>query len=163
MLVLMALVEDKMVLSAIETTLKTYEDKSLLKLLEATGNPIFKHFCVDVIDLIQSRAASDESKALVSFHQLSINAFPSLWEALCKELSLSVFGALTSQSVNRQLLKEVLQESSDSLGSQRPSSKHQATMLGEEENAVRYASWYVAMKVMKLFEKEDSVKAFSIH
>ena len=68
-------------------------------MLELAGKLVFVHFCVDLVDLIQSMAIGGESKALVGFHQLSINAFPSLWEALCKELA-----GLPESNVNRQLL-----------------------------------------------------------
>ena len=51
-------------------------------MLELAGKLVFVHFCVDLVDLIRSMAIGGESKALVGFHQLSINAFPNLWEAL---------------------------------------------------------------------------------
>lgn len=50
-------------------------------------------------------------------------------------------------TINRQLLT-----------SSRPSKMHQS-MCVEEENAVRYASGFVALKVMKLYEKLDTPKA----
>lgn len=152
-----ASVEEQMVLSAIDTTIKTYgESEDLARLLKSAGERSFKLFCVDIVDFIRSETTVGE-KALVRFHQLSINALPSLWEALCTMLGLPILRALTCQTVNKQLLSQVLQERTSS--SQGPSRKRQVTMCSEEENAVRYASGYVAIKVMRLFEKDDSTKA----
>ena len=66
---------------------------------------------------------------------------------MCKELGLPELRRLSCQSINRQLQKEVLQETSQS---QELPRKRQVTMYSEEENAVRYASVYITMK---LFEK----------
>ncbi len=65
--------------------------------------------------------------------------------------------AFMLQSVNRQLLNLVLLE--QKCTPQRSSATRSVVMPSEEENAVRYASGYVAMKVMKQFEKGDSKKA----
>lgn len=63
---------------------------------------------------------------------------------------------LAAQTINRQLLNQVLLERASV--KVLPSHK-QPTMCFEEENAVRYASGYVALKVMRKFEKENTEKA----
>ena len=44
------------------------------------------------------------------FHQISSLSFPPLWEVLWTNLDLSPIKALNCQSVNRQLLCQVLEE-----------------------------------------------------
>ena len=58
------------------------------------------------------------------------------------------------QSINRQVFNLVLLE-------YRCSGQDPATFsIGcEEENAIRYASGYVAMKIMKEFQKKEGIKA----
>ena len=64
---------------------------------------------------------------------------------------------LTTKSVNRHLFNILLLETKSS--SSLPSETTPVVMSSEEENAVRYASGYVAMKLMKEFMKKDTESA----
>ncbi len=124
---------------------------------EGACKRVFGIFCVKVVETIRSMTAGIRMKALAQFHQLSIKKLPSLWKGLYAELGLPMAKALMLQSVKRQLLNLVLLE--QKCTPQRSSATRSVVMPSEEENAVQYASGYVAMKVVKQFEKGDSKKA----
>ena len=105
---------------------------------------------MDIVDLLCS------GSSVRNFHQLSMKALPFLWEALCTRLGIPTVKPLISQTINRLLLNQVLYEGASAktlLNHKHP------TMCFEEENAVRYAGGYVALKVMRIFEEENTQKA----
>ena len=65
--------------------------------------------------------------------------------------------ALTMQSVNRHLLNLLF--AGEKSGTSLQPEPGPVVMGSEEENAVRYASGYVAIKLMKEFVKKESEKA----
>ena len=73
------------------------------------------------------------------------------------ELDLPVIIAVTTYSLNRRLLNLVLVQEKSNAPLQ--IAYKQAVMGSEEENAVRYASGYVAMKLRKEYLKQDTMKA----
>ena len=69
-------------------------------------------------------------------------------------MKLSPIKALNCQSVNRQLLCQVLEEEMST-----PAPLKQVSMSSEEENAVRYASGFVPMRFMKKYKKINNTRA----
>ena len=104
-------------------------------------------FAKRLVDHLRPLAAISQTKALSSFHQLSITTLKGLWRQLFTELEVATVQALTTQSVKRHLFNLLLLETKSS-----SSLSYETTpvvMGSEEENAVRYASGCVAMKLMK--------------
>ena len=138
------------VVSAIEKTTTTYgEEEELLRLLKWKKEPVFQRFSVDIVKLIGL-----EGRSMSKFHQISSLSIPPLWEALWTNLKLSPIKALNCQSVNRQLLCQVFEEEMST-----PAPLKQVSMSSEEENAVRYASGFVPMRLMKKYKKINNTKA----
>ena len=69
-------------------------------------------------------------------------------------MKLSPIKALNCQSVNRQLLCQVLEEEMST-----PAPLKRVSMSSEEENAVRYASGFVRIRLMKKYKKINNIKA----
>ena len=69
-------------------------------------------------------------------------------------MKLSPIKALNCQSVNRLLMCQVLEEEMST-----PAPLKQVSMSSEEENAVRYASGFVPMRLMKKYKKINNIKA----
>ena len=103
----------------------------------------------------QNREVARE-KALTRFHGLRISDLPSLWKSLFTDLSLKSVSALLLQTVNRIMFERIMVEIfSESLEDPCPV----PTLNAEEENALRYVSGYVALKLMRQYEKKDGEKA----
>ena len=99
--------------------------------------------------------------AFRNFHQLSIRKLPTIimGEPInFNNLQLPAVKTVLVQSVNRQILNTLLVRLKTAT-SQSPSRSTVPVLLSEEENAIRYASGYVAMNLKKTFEKQDSNKA----
>ena len=80
-----------------------------------------------------------------------------LWRKLFTELEVAAVQTLTTQSINRHLFNLLILETSSS--SSLSCKTTPVVMSSEEENAVRYASGYVAMKLMKELMKKDTESA----
>jgi hypothetical protein len=112
---------------------------------------------MDLVSLVCSSTA-DKGK----FHQLCLNDVPKLWNTLCIDLKLPALKSVTTQSVNRQVLKQVLQEAAASSQAASAFKKESVSMCSEEENAVRYACGYVAMKVLRVYKNRIVLKQLSL-
>lgn len=109
----------------------------------------------------QLRKESTREKALTQFHAARISELPPLWMALFSDLSLSTVCPLLIQCVNRNIFEEMIVEHfAESVAASCSNSATEApTMNAEEENALRYVSGYVALKLMRKYEKEEGEKA----
>ena len=154
--------DEELVVGAAQAVLDKYgADSDLSDLLqrvrESDATAIFNGFCKRLVDHLRPLAAISRTKALSSFHKLSITTLKDLWRQLFAELEVATVQALTTQSVNRYLFNLLLLETKSS-----SSLSYETTpvvMGSEEENAVRYASGYVAMKLMKELMKKDTESA----
>ena len=106
----------------------------------------------------QRREEVAREKALTEFHGLRIRELPSLWTALFSNLSLNCVSPLLLQSVNRIMFEQMMVENFVE-ASYSNSVALVPTLNAEEENALRYVSGYVALKLMREYEKIDGEKA----
>lgn len=129
----------------------------LQRVRESDAAAIFNGFCERLVAHLRPLVSISRAQALSSFHQLSLTTLKDLWRQLFTELDVATVQALTTQSVNRHLFNVILLEtkSSSSLSCEATP----VVMGSEEENAVRYASGYVAMKLMKDLMKKDTESA----
>ena len=85
---------------------------------------------------------------------------PEVWKHLYEKLKLPVIIVLQQQSVNRHLFEQILVETFSSTTSQVPKPVDKRVDLTcEEDNAVKYAAGYVAIKVLKRYSKKDTERA----
>ena len=154
--------DEELVVGAAQAVLDKYGTDSdlsdiLHRVRESDATAIFNGFCKRLVDHLRPLAAISRTKTLSSFHQLSITTLKDMWRQLFTELEVATVQALTTQSVNRHLFNLLLLETKSS-----SSLSYEITpvvMGSEEENAVRYASGYVAMKLMKELMKKDTESA----
>ena len=160
--------EDLVVEAAIAVLNKYGADSNLSDLLRRGGRndatTVFNIICGQLVGNLQPLTTIGWTKALFSFHQLSVTVLEDLWKQLFTELGVVSVVALTRQSVNRHLFNILLVEAKSTSRSLSLSSSVQCdatpvVMGSEEENAVRYADGYVAMKLMKQFMKKDTKSA----
>ena len=158
--------EDLVVEAAIAVLNKYGADSNLSDLLRRGGEndatTVFNIFCGQLVGNLRPLTTLGRTKALSSFHQLSVTALEDLWKQLFTELGVVSVVALTRQSVNHHLFNILLVEAKSTSRSTSSSVQCDAkpvVMGSEEENAVRYAGGYVAMKLMKQFMKKDTESA----
>ena len=101
--------------------------------------------------------------ALKQFHALRLSQLPGLWKALLTNLSLNGISPLFLQSINRRVFEDLMVEHfTDALKvatSCSPLAPVAPCLNAEEENALRYVGGYVALRLMRKYQKEDSEKA----
>ena len=104
------------------------------------------------------RVALARERALIRFHQMRQSILPNLWKKLFTQLCVPLPSPLLLQSINRQLLNRTLlivYSVTESTNKEQTS----VTMLSDEENAIRYASGYIAMKLLKHYKTGKGTKA----
>lgn len=101
--------------------------------------------------------------ALKRFHALRLSQLPGIWTSLLVNVSLSSISPLLLQSVNRRVFESLMLEYFiDALTvatSRSVLTPVTPSLNAEEENALRYVSGYVALKLMRVYQKENSEKA----
>ena len=107
----------------------------------------FAHFQRVRPQLAKMRAHRD-------FHTERLGTLPQVWNAFTTRLGLPELEPLHQQAVNRELFAACMR---DLLVFPEPPTPP-VRMLADEENAVRYASGYVAMKLCKKLEKSKGSK-----
>ncbi len=102
-----------------------------------------------------------QEQSLVKFHALKINKLPSIWRTLSIGLKLPPVNAFQQQAVNRHLFENILIDAAKSRTTRStiPVQKPRLELTIEEDNAIRYASGYVAMKLLKKYQKKESDNA----
>ena len=150
------LTEREIVADAIKEVLNTYGDDEKLKVLLAPGAELkFGLFCIKIVKLISTSVSVKPQIAFKRFHQLSVSKLLISWKELFSVLRLPVARTVLLQSVNRPIFNALLKEKCT--GKQQKLPKP-VSLLSEEENAIRYASGFIAFKLMKKFENKDSSK-----
>ena len=106
--------EDLVVEAAIAVLNKYGTDSNLSDLLRRGGKndatTVFNIFCGQLVGNLRPLTTLGRTKALSSFHQLSVTALEDLWKQLFTELGVVSVVALTRQSVNRHLFNILLVE-----------------------------------------------------
>ena len=151
--------DEDIVVKAIETVLNKYgADSNISDLLYSGGKSeiaiVFSVFCGRLDYHLRQLTAISRAKALVSFHHLSLTVLEDLRKLLFTELGVASVAALTRQSVNWQLFNILAEEAASKFNIVQHDATPQVAMGLEEESTVRYASGYVAMKLMKEFVKD---------
>lgn len=130
----------------------------------------YSKFCSELIVSIKAcfshfsrvRPHLAKMRAHQEFHKLRLEQLPAIWNTLTTSLGQPDLNPLQHQSVNREIFDRMMK---DSLSLHLPSatassSAGKVTLLADEQNAVRYASGYVVMKLSKkLAERSDSKAA----
>ena len=156
---------------AIKAALEGFEESQYLStLLSSTSEStedIFQTFSSKIRQTVTScvadhgivRAALARERALIRFHRLRQSILPNLWKELFIRLSMPLPSPMLLQSVNRHLLNQTLL-SVFSVTETAATNREQVTttMMSDEENAVRYASGYVAMKLLKHYKTGKGTK-----
>ena len=125
-------------------------------------------FCGELLSTLRTCFSSLErcrgdlarDNALRRFHAIRLTELPTMWAALLVEMSLNSVCPLLLQSVNRRVFEQLMIEHYDSMAASSSNAVAVAPPLNaEEENALRYVSGYVALKLMRKYEKEEGNKA----
>ena len=101
------------------------------------------------------RVDGARERALIRLLQMRQSLLPNLWKELFTQLSVP---PLLLQSINRQLLNQTLLVV-NSVTETTNKEQTSVTMLSDEENAIRYASGYIAMKLLKHYKTGKGAKA----
>ena len=145
------------------------DGKCLAKVMSLLHEDIGIIFCGKMVALLrtcfvtvhQRREELAREMAMTRFHVVRIRELPTLWMDLFSDLSLGSASPLLLQSVNRSVFEQMMvdhfAESVEASGGS--SVAELPTMNAEEENVLRYVSGYVALKLMRLYEKNEGEKA----
>ena len=173
---------------AIMTTLGKKEFMSTTALAEAVkkvgrhvlelppSSVAFNSFCDDVVKTMRNsfqkvgRCRSNSTKRerlWRAFHKQSVEQLPSKWKKLYTSLNIEGMAEqLFDQTVNVVIYEQLMKEHFV-LCTGRPSrnigNRDQEVQLSKDEmNALRYASGYIVMKILKKYEKEHVRKKLGI-
>ena len=158
------LVSEEVVHRAIETVIA---DNDSVSRKEASLSTLLTANCIDYTEVILAlqscfdqgmNARSFKEKAQRKFHALRVQRLPIIWKKITDTARIPALPALDYQAISRHLFNYFLVEHYKVL---KPSTQTLSgvTILAEEENAIRYACGYVAMKLQKRFEKRNGEKA----
>ena len=140
----------------------------LFSTTDSTTTEVLKDFSSNLIQAIRSplqaipqrRPKLFKERALSTFNQLRIEKLPSVWKSLSQKIELPQVIPLQQQSVNRHLFETILV---DIARSSKPTpvaaKRHLVQLSTEEDNAVRYASGFVAMKLVRKYRKMSTETA----
>ena len=145
------------------------DGKYLAKVMVLLNEDLEVTFCGKVVALLHSCFVTVDQrhkelaieKAMTQFYAVRIRELPALWMALFSDLSLGSVPPLLLQSVNRNVFVQMMVEHfAESVEASRGSSAAELpTMNAGEENALHYVSGYVALKLMRQYEKKKGEKA----
>ena len=150
--------------SAKEVRLATDAGK-LQKLLTCLDRERGREFCGELLSTLRTcfspvhrrRVELAKDKALKQFHTVRLSQLPGLWMALLADtcMSLNSISPLLLQSINRRVFESLMVEFfADAVATSQTIVVPVAPALNaEEENALRYVSGYVALKLMRKISK----------
>lgn len=141
---------------------------TLLKVVSKDrGKAAFDKFCRDIMACIQG-CFSHFSKVLPhlakirahrDFHQVRMKSIPAIWQSFTASVGLQDMEPLNLQAVSRQLFDHCMKELFMMLKIPVVQKKPDVKLLADEENALRYASGYVGMKLLRQIKKLEGPKA----
>ena len=129
--------------AANEGTLKKFS-QNLMRLLSK---------CFQTISKCRS-TSSKRGRLWTEFHKLSIKELPHLWSNLQATLHIESKEPLFYQSVNLLIFEELLKNYFRAGDTVQRESREEIQFSKDELNAMRYACGYVALKVLKKYEKK---------
>ncbi len=94
-----------------------------------------------------------QEQSLVKFHTLKICKLPYIWHTHSVGLKLPPVNAFQQQAVNRHQFEKLLIDAVKSRTTIAPAPKPRLELTIEEDNSIRYASGYVAMKLLHKYKK----------
>ena len=134
----------------LESSKASFQEFSAAMMAKVTG--CFSHFGSVSPHLAKVRAHRD-------FHRVRPQV-PGMWSTLVSKLGVLELDAHNIQSVFRVLFEQSMSELFGML--KKPEhSTCERTLLADEENAIHYASGYIAMKLFKKFQKVSGKRATS--
>ena len=121
---------------------------SLLTLLEKSLST-----CLSSIGPCRSKSVQRE-KLWTAFHTLSVRELPELWYGLFEVDSAVIpkLSPLVYQNVNQRLYEDLIKSHLSSQSTGTPTGIP-PQLTGDEENIIRYAAGYVALKLLKKYEQ----------
>lgn len=143
------------------------EEKSLALLLEkiqeASMPDLYNELFTALNSCFDGRKVKLKStikeRAHKKFHSLRIGRFGTIWGEITTDLGIPALQPLEYQAISRHLFNHAMIEYfKEHFGSEH-CGKSSITLLVEEDNALRYASGYVAMRLSKKFERKSGDKA----
>ena len=159
---------------AIEAALEGFEGEQCMNgLLNITFSEstkdLFQKFSSKIVQTMATctanhdkvRVALARERALIKVHQIRQSTLPNIWKELFTGLSMPLPSPLLLQSinVNRHLLNQTLLSVFSAAVGTTCKERAPTTMMSDEENAIRYASGYVAMKLLKHYKTGKGAKA----
>lgn len=128
---------------------------------------LFSNFATEMVHLIEACThkleklvfTTAKERALVRFHQVRVTKVWPLWKKLFEDFEIPEQNPVLVQSVTRCLFNEVLIKFFIAKATPDQPMKPPIAMSAAEENAIRYASGYVPLRLLKKFRKQDSTKA----
>lgn len=144
------------------------DGKCLAKVMSLLNEDVGVVFCGKMVALLRTcfvavhqRREELTRETAIRFHSIRIRELPTLWMGLFSDLSLGSVPPLLLQSVNRNVFEQAMVEhfAEPVEASHGSSAAELPTMNSEEENALRYVSGYVALKLMRQYEKKEGEKA----
>lgn len=132
---------------------------SLTSILVAANVDGLEKFCTELLAPIKGcfdhfkkvKPHLAKMRAHRDFHQARIGSLPKVWEAYREEAGFLEVQPIDQQAVNRELFERCLRDllTLPITTADNPLVK----LLADEENAVRYAAGYVAMKISRKLDK----------
>lgn len=122
-----------------------------------SGKGVFEKFCSELMAVIRHCFANFERvrphlakvRAHRDFHSSRLHAIPGIWRCVAAGLRMQEVEPLHLQAVSQQLFGKYMKGVLKKFDPVQPP----ICLHADEENAVRYASGYVAMKLLKKIEK----------
>ena len=171
--------EVELVLSSIKAVLVLNEgvgasNISLNRILEAakldSSKSLFENFCEHLVSAISKcfahfsrvRPHLAKVRAHRDFHQTRMEVLPATWRCLTTGMNLPCLEPLHLQAVSREVFEHIMAETLKGIKrADYESEVENVKLLADEENALRYASGYIAMKLFKKVKKLNGKKAAS--
>lgn len=180
--VMILMMEKEIVFRSIQAVLKAEEEVkveqtgqdslSTLVGLDSTESDdtaaILGSFCCELVAVLNRalkfvgkvKPTLARERAITIFQRLTGEELPLVWQCLSKKLKLPEINTHQQQSVNRRLFDQLLVKQLAPVEDQGPRlTVKRAHLTCEEDNAVRYAAGYVAMKLLKKYKKLTTTTA----
>ena len=137
---------------------------------DSSKQQIVRNFCNKLVQALCSalkpgerfRLKSFQEKSLIEFQKLKLTILPLIWQSFATGLGLPPVNPFQQQSVNRELFQKLLVAVAKACSGPivaTPRTVHTHLSV-EEENAVRYASGYVTMKLLNKFKNKSGAAHF---
>ncbi len=141
---------------------------TLLKVVaEERGKAAFEKFCRDIMACVHGCFSHfsevmphlAKTRAHRDFHQARLQTIPKLWLSLTSAVGLQEMEPLNLQLVSREVFNHCMKELFATLKSSLSASRtKEVRLLADEECALRYASGFIGMKLLKQLEKAKGPK-----